>query len=582
MRKTLAGLCLVSLCAGAWAARSGASVEDAPVREGPTLLDPRANGVGRLVDDVAVATRDGKAVRLSLFRGRPVVVCMTAAGCPVSMKYLPVLEALEREYHPRGVAFVLVNAKDPGSAAAVAALGARSTTDTFVLDAARTLVYRGAVDDQFGLGYSLAKPRRTFLRDAVDAALANKPPDAAATSAPGCELQPAAAPPAAAPPVTYHNQISRTIAQYCAECHRPGENGPFTLTSYQDVKENLATIKRVVRRGVMPPWHADPKVGHWANDRSLPERAKADLLAWIDAGAPEGSPADAPVGRQFVAGWKIGKPDAVFEVPRVFRIPATGAMEYQRAVVQTDLPEDKWVTAVEIRPTQPAVVHHVLVFVIYPKDHPRRGDQPKYNGGVDGYFAGLVPGHGHHVYPRGTAKFLPKGAMLMFQIHYTPNGTATADQPKIGFQFSDSAPEHELSTRGAFNKDFRIPPHDPDYAVTAAHVFRRPARLLSFMPHSHVRGKAYRYELVYPGGRTETVLNLPRYDFNWQIEYFLRDPIDVPAGTRLKVTAWYDNSDKNPANPDPTATVGFGDQTWNEMMIGYFSGYALKEQSGQQ
>jgi hypothetical protein len=325
----------------------------------------------------------------------------------------------------------------------------------------------------------------------------------------------------------------------------------------------------------MPPWFADPKVGHWANDRTLSSADRDDLLAWIAAGAPEGDPQDAPVERKFASGWKIGEPDAVFEVPRTFEIPATGAMEYQRVVVQTKLPQDRWVTAVEIRPSSPAVVHHVLVFLVFPPDHPRHGEQPRYRNGLDGYFAGLVPGQGHVIYPRGVAKFLPRDAMLMFQIHYTPNGTATEDRPKIGVKFSDGPPEHEILTRGVFNTKFQIPPGESNHEVAASHRFAFPVRLLSFNPHSHVRGKAYRYEVEYPDGRAETVLEVPRYDFNWQLEYYLREPLDLPAGARLKVTAWYDNSDKNPANPDPSATVHFGDQTWDEMMIGYFSGYRL-------
>jgi hypothetical protein len=225
--------------------------------------------------------------------------------------------------------------------------------------------------------------------------------------------------------------------------------------------------------------------------------------------------------------------------------------------------------------TRPEVVHHVLVFVVYPPNHPRIGEQPRYDGGLDGYFAGLVPGQGHMVYPLGTAKFLPRDAVLVFQIHYTPNGTATEDRPKVGVKFAAAPPAHELSTRGVHNTRFRIKPGDANAEVSAGHTFKSAARLFSFMPHSHVRGKAYRYEVVYPDGRKETVLDLPRYDFNWQLEYRLAEPLDVPAGSKLKVTAWYDNSDKNPANPDPTATVRFGDQTWDEMMVGYFTAHRL-------
>jgi hypothetical protein len=569
-------------CCAAAAAVSPAAAEPSPVREGAALIEAKASGIGRLIPDVDVSNAAGAPVKLSSFRGRAVVVSVNHPDCPVGRKYLPVLADLARVYEPRGVAFVSVSTRSPGFDAARAALGATSSTDVFVLDAARTLVYRGAVDDQFGLGYALPEPRRLFLRDALEAVLAGTTPDVQATSAPGCELQVTPTPPAASTvaPVTYHNRVSRIIQRHCLDCHRPGENGPFALTSYDGVKENLATIKRVVKRGVMPPWYADPRVGHWANDRSLSDADRNDLLAWIDAGAPRGDEADAPVERKFVSGWKIGTPDAVFETPVTFRIPATGAMEYQRVALQTHLPEDRWVTAVEIRPSSPAVVHHVLVFVVYPPDHARLNEQPRYKDGLDGYFAGLVPGQGHVIYPRGVARFIPKNALLIFQIHYTPNGTATEDRPKIGIKLSDGKPDHEISTRGVFNTRFRIPPGEANFAVSASHLFRFPVRLLSFNPHSHVRGKAYRYELVYPDGSAETVLDVPRYDFNWQLEYYLREPLDVPAGTRLKVTAWYDNSDKNPANPDPSATVRFGDQTWDEMMIGYFSGYRLPDKAG--
>lgn len=576
---TIFGWCGLGAALIASPFRTRADDASSPLREGPALVDAREHGVGRLVADAEATDLDGNRFRLSDFRGRPVVVCMAGLDCPVSRKYLPVLAAMKQEYAAKGVSFVVVGAKGEQSRAVRDVLRPGSTTDVFLLDGARTLVYRGAVDDQFGLGYSLARPRRQFLRDALEAVLAGMTPDVRATSAPGCEIEVAVeekAPVAPPGPVTYHNRVSRLIQQHCLECHRPGENGPFSLITYDSVKENSATIKRAVKRGVMPPWFADPKFGHWSNDRSLSETDRADLVAWIEAGAPLGDEKDAPVERKFVSGWKIGEPDAVFETPYAFKIPATGAMEYQRVALQTNLPEDRWVTEVEIRPSVPAVVHHVLVFVVYPPDHARLNEQPRYKDGLDGYFAGLVPGQGHVVYPRGVAKFIPRNALLIFQIHYTPNGTATEDRPKIGMKFSDGPPQHEISTRGVFNTRFEIPPGDGNYPVSATHLFRFPARLLSFNPHSHVRGRAYRYEMIYPDGRTETVLDVPRYDFNWQLEYYLRDPLDVPAGTRLKVTAWYDNSDRNPANPDPAATVRFGDQTWDEMMIGYFSGYRLK------
>ena len=595
-RKLLAGLWL----AGAVGfVPAPASADEGSLREGPKVLAPAEHRVGELVPaGLSFTDLDGKPGTLGDFRGKPAtVVCMTGVGCPIARKYVPVLADLAKAYADRGVQFLLVNPNKSESADAMreiaqqtgvryvheadaalgSALGASSSTEVFVLDAGLTLAYRGAVDDQFGLGYALPAAKRRYLADALDAILAKAPPAVQATTAPGCELDLAPAPALATADVTYHNRVSRILQRNCVECHRDGEAAPFTLDAYAGVKDHLAMIRKTVRKGIMPPWFADPSVGHWANDRSLPERDKSDLLAWADAGAPEGDPADAPVARAFTPGWRIGQPDAVFETPVEFDISATGVMGYQRVMVQTRLPEDKWVRAVEIRPTHPGVVHHVLVFVAYPPDHPKLGQQPPTEDGLKGYFAGLVPNSGHHVYPAGTAKLLPRDALLIFQIHYTPNGTAVRDRPRIGFVFDDAPPEHELITTAAANPRLRIPPGAPNHEVVAHYKFGGPARITSFSPHSHVRGKAYRYELTYPDGRHERVLEIPRYDFNWQLEYVLREPIDVPRGTVLKVTAWYDNSAANPANPDPTKLVRFGDQTWDEMMIGYFTGHKLEQ-----
>ena len=293
-------------------------------------------------------------------------------------------------------------------------------------------------------------------------------------------------------------------------------------------------------------------------------------------GAPEGDPADAPLPRRFADGWRIGTPDAVVEVPRSFNVPARGPIPYQYQTVRTNFDSDKWVRAVEIRTPNPQVVHHLLVFTKLPKDDPRSNEPHiDFRGGLGGYFAGLVPGQGATAFPAGTAKLLPKGASLVFQVHYTPDGKPVEDRPKIGFVFADRPPEHELVTQAASNEWFRIPPGAGDWPVIATYRFRGATRLTSFMPHSHVRGKSFRYELTYPDGHTDVVLDVPRYDFNWQLEYQLATPIDVPAGTSLRVTARYDNSPDNPANPDPTAWVAFGEQTTDEMLVGYFTGYRL-------
>jgi hypothetical protein len=382
---------------------------------------------------------------------------------------------------------------------------------------------------------------------------------------------------AASTGITYHNRISRIVQNNCVECHRPGENGPFELLTYADVKGNAAMIKKVVTKKTMPPWQADNTTAHaFGNNRALSDRDREDLINWITAGMPEGDKTDGPVAIKFAEGWRIGKPDFVAESALVQKIPAKGTVPYRHSYAMTTFNEDKWITAMEIRPTSPEVVHHLLVFIAYPLGDPRNREALKqFNGGLKGYFAGMVPGQGHITFPEGTAKLLPKGAILVFQIHYTPNGKEVEDRPRIGFKFGEK-PQYEVKTSAASTRRFEIPANTNNYQVEAVHNFTEPTRLLSVNPHAHVRGKAWKYELIQPDGKSEVILNVPHYDFNWQIEYQFGQPIDVPAGAKLKVTAWYDNSKDNPANPDPNNKVKFGDQTWDEMMIGYFTGHSLK------
>jgi thiol-disulfide isomerase/thioredoxin/mono/diheme cytochrome c family protein len=576
--------------------RAQAAPATQSVRESPQILDRRTARIGELAADTAFSDLDGKARRLSEFRGQPVVVCVTSASCPLARKYLPVLGQLQRDYAKAGVRFVLINPQQTDSTPAVrqaildakyeglycldracfaaSALALTSTTEVLLLDGARTIVYRGAVDDQYGLGYALEKPRRRYLAEAIDSLLAAREPDICATTAPGCLLEATAGGlPAGEASITYHNRISRIVQRNCQDCHRAGENGPFELGTYEQVVDHLPMIRKVVKNGTMPPWFADGKTGHWQNDMSLADRDKADLLAWAAAGAPRGDVADAPLPRTFAAGWKIGKPDAVFTgAPQ--QVPARGPIPYRYVVVDTNLEQDRWIKAVEIRSDQPQITHHLLAFLVFPKNDPRAKDYPDPRGGVAGYFAGLVPGQTASVFPAGSAKFIPKGAKILLQIHYTPNGTAVTDRPRIGFVFTDR-PEHEVLTVAAHNERFKIPAGAERHPVVGNYTFKSNARVLSFNPHSHLRGSAWKYELILPDGTTRTLLDIPHYDFNWQLEYRLAEPLDVPSGAVIRATAWYDNSEKNPANPDPKATVSFGEQTSQEMMIGYITGYRL-------
>ncbi len=570
------------------------TVDDSP-REGPKLLKAAERGVGRLVPDLSFTDINGLSGKLSDFKSsKALVIAFTSTSCPLTKKYAPSLARLEKEFAAKGVKFLFINptasdslesiksvVKDHGFTGRyvhdrdgkfTAALGAETTTEVFVLDAARTLTFRGAVDDQYGLGYALDAPRHLYLKDALTAVLKSKSPPIAATSAPGCALdtKPAAV---LTKDITYHNRISRLIQNSCLECHRAGGVAPFSLATCEDVKSHAGMIRKQVDRGAMPPWFAAPTQAgdpsHWANDRSLPAADKADLLAWLASDKPLGNPADAPLARVFPTDWQIGKPDAVLELPRAVAIKAEGVMPYQTLTVQTTFAEDKWVQAFEVRPTAREVVHHIII-----KLHNRGAKASGDDGGDgsnerDGFFAAYVPGNSHAIFPVGFAKKLPAGSTVSFQMHYTPNGKATTDQTKLGLVFAKEPPRHMIHVAGLAGALLNIPPGVPNHPETISITLPFDTTLLAFMPHMHVRGKAARYEATLPDGTKKVLLNVPRYDFNWQLTYTLAEPVTLPRGSKLTFNAWYDNSAANPANPDPTKTVRWGPQTYDEMMLGY-------------
>jgi thiol-disulfide isomerase/thioredoxin len=565
-------------------------------REGPQILNASERGVGRLVPDAAFTDIAGKSSTLAQYAaGKPLVIALTGTSCPLNKKFGPTLARLEDEYATKGVRFLFVvttetdsldnlrtAVKELGLDGAyvrddakmlVAALDAQTTTEVFVLDAARTLVFRGAVNDQYGLAYTLDAPRREFLRAALDAVLAGRRPEIAATTAPGCTLDyPKPQYPVTAAGITYHNRISRVLADNCVECHRTGGVGPFPLDTFADVKSHAAMIRRQVERGLMPPWFAAAKAdaphSPWLNDRSLNAEDREALLAWLDGPRAEGDPKDAPLPRVFPEGWQIGEPDLVVQIPRPVPIKADGFMPYHNVTVETTLTEDKWVSAFEVQPGVREAVHHVLVFV----RPPATADDGEFDDeGAErhGFFAAYVPGNGHRVYPAGFANKLPAGSRLHFQIHYTPFGRATTDQTRLGLKFADTPPRHEVQVTGIANVRISIPPGAADHVETATLRVPVDVYVTAFMPHMHVRGKAFKYEVEFPDGRRETLLDVPRYDFNWQLAYTLKEPLRIPAGSIVRTTAVFDNSAGNPANPDPARAVRWGPQTVDEMMLGY-------------
>jgi len=569
--------------------------EAKPVLDGPMIMKAADLGVGRQIEDVSFTDITGTTHQLSALaaRGNGVVFAFTSTTCPVSKRYTPSLVRHTAELERLGVVLILVNpfpsedteviqkevadhqitapyVHDRGKHLA-SIMRTRSTTEVLFVDAKRTLIYRGALDDQYGIHYNLDAPKQRFLMDAVKDHLAGRLPHVAATEAPGCELDLDEPPAKVATTLTFHRDISRILQQNCVECHRDGGLAPFSLEDADEVADRAKTIRRVIEDGTMPPWFAralpHEKHSPWMNDRSLSKQDRADLLAWLNSSERAlGDAADAPVPLVFdKEGWKHGKPDLALAFSEPVEVKAEGQMPYKYVTVETGLTEDKWIQGYQIIPGDMAVVHHALAFLVNGKTKERLQAH-------EGFFAAYVPGAGTEMFPPGFAKHIPAGSRLVFQMHYTPNGKATTDTTRIGFYFSKTPPVNEVKVASVSNRSFEIPPGAANHQVIAQRPAPFDMTLMSFMPHMHVRGKSYRYEIEQPEG-TRVLLDIPRYDFNWQLQYRLSEPLLVPRGTLVRGVAHFDNSAANKANPDPAKKVRWGDQTDDEMMIGYIEYY---------
>jgi peroxiredoxin len=549
---------------------------------------PEKGPLGRKVENFTLRDFRGKEHSLNDFANRKlIVVAFLGTTCPVAKLYGPRLTDLSREFEPRGVAFLGVNAnaqdsladvatyarqhkipfpivKDPDNALADR-MGAMRTPEVFVLDSKRIIRYWGRIDDQYAIGVQRSKPSRRDLAETLHELLAGKSVSRPVTEPAGCLIGRV---PGVKPhgEVTYTKQISRLLQKRCVECHRSGEIAPFPLTTYKEAAGWASMIREVVDEGRMPPWFADPQHGRFRNESCLTAAEKALLFTWIDCGCPEGDPADLPAAPMFASGWRIGQPELViYMAPQPYTVPAEGEVEYQYFLVDPGFKEDKYLQAMEVRPGNAAVVHHALVLIVPP-------GKDKLSAESVGALIDYAPGMGPTILPPGTALQVRAGSKFLFQLHYTPNGSEQKDRSYLGLVFADPKTVRRRVRGGAvINPAINIPPGVANYQLTAEHVLEEEVLLLSMSPHLHLRGKAFRYEAVYPDGRREVLLDVPRYDFNWQLRYELAEPKRLPRGTSLVCVAAYDNSANNPANPDPTKSVGWGDQTSEEMLIGFFT-----------
>lgn len=387
--------------------------------------------------------------------------------------------------------------------------------------------------------------------------------------------------------VTFHKDVLPILQRKCQSCHRPGEIGPMPLTTYPGTRPWARAIRAAVANRTMPPWFADPRYGHFANDTRLSEEEIETLTGWVDSGAPEGNEKDTPAPRVFRDGWNI-RPDLVFQLPKPLKIPATGTVEYTYVAVSAPFTEDTWIAAGEIRPSDRSRVHHVIAMV-RPKGSQwmsqaqlgaepwapgpnRQADMLRSVGGdmsalASEFFVGYVPGMEAQRFDIDrSARLIPAGADIVLEVHYTTNGVESEDRTKVGLELAPGPPARLFMSVAAAQPALFIAPGDPNAAATAVVRFGQPVDLVYMQPHMHLRGKDATIEAKYPDGRQETLLSVPRYDFNWQIVYYQKTPLPLPKGTELHVTGHWDNSPGNKWNPDPTAAVRWGDQSWQEML----------------
>ncbi|MBX3414081.1 MAG: redoxin domain-containing protein [Pirellulales bacterium] len=542
--------------------------------------------LGRKIESFELEDAERRPVRYSDYvrDAKATVVAFLGIECPLAKAYATRLADLERSYAERGVKVVAIDSneqdslselmqfsranqfgfpllKDPGQKIADR-FGAQRTPEFFLLDADQVIRYHGRFDDQYGVGYQRPEVNRRDLATALNELLAGQPISVPSTDAPGCLIGRRREAKADAP-VTWSKQIVRIMQERCQECHRPNEIGPFSLIDYDEVVGWAGMIQEVVEQGRMPPWHASPEHGEFANDARLSEEEKRLISQWVDDGAPEGDPADLPPPREFDSAWAIGEPDLVlYNTDDPQEIPATGVVDYRYFVIDPGFRENKWVHAAQLRPSAPAVVHHISVYVQSPTD--------TWTDSFRHLFAGFQPGATVQKLSSDIAHCVPAGSKFVFQVHYTPCGTPQTDRIALGLKFADPA---EVKRRFVMllvkNQAFRIPPGATDYPVEASMQLLGDIELLGFVPHMHLRGKMFRYSAAYPDGTEETLLEVPQFDFNWQHAYLLKDLKPIPSGTTIKCLATYDNSSDNATNPDPTVTVEFGHQIWDEMMDGY-------------
>jgi hypothetical protein len=510
---------------------------------------------------------------------RAYVFVFTNTTCPLVQKYWPKLKRLDEQFRGRGVQFVGVNV-GPGDTipdvaqqavdfgvefpvvkdadgSCVRALGVERTPEAVVLDGERRLRYRGRIDDQYRLGGARPEVAHDDLRHALEHLLLGRPVGTAETTVDGCRITLPSAP-GSDLPVTFYEHVQPLLQRHCQECHRHGAAAPFSLVTLDEVAAHAEAIAEVVADGRMPPWFAN-RQQHFANERGLSVAERNQLIVWTRAGLPPGDETKAqPPLTYHDSAWEIGEPDLVATTLETHHLPADGFVDYKYALLPHLFLDETWISAAEIRPSNPAVVHHCNLAYVALGQQFSEGN----------FITGRVPGGTPMVLDDGLALRIPKHSLLALQIHYTTTGKPETNRMSVGLRFPRATVRQELHHLQATTSKFEIPPGAAAHRVTAIRTLPCDAAGLGMFAHMHLRGKDMTYNLEYPTGEKQIVLNVPHYDFNWQLGYYT--DVKVPRGSKMTVDAHFDNSLNNKFNPDPNRPVYYGDQTWEEMMAPFF------------
>jgi peroxiredoxin len=524
----------------------------------------------------------GQAHELRRMEGKAVVLFFTGNGCPVVRQNIRKVRAVKEKFGQRGVNVFLVNSS-PGDDRKSIREEARQLGAYFLpvlkddtqgvahhLNVRRTaeviaisttdwkIFYRGAIDDQMVEGAQKPKPTAHYLVDALEEFLAGKPISKSSTVARGCVIHFEAA----ESEPSYAKDVAPILERKCVNCHSAGNIGSWSMSGHKKVKSMSSMIEEVILARRMPPWDADPYYGRFSNDAALTVAESQTLLRWIEKGAPRGDDPDPlETKREVAAEWPLGTPDIVLKLAEVQNIPATGVLDYRHLKVLANNPEEAWVGALWVRPGNRKVVHHVIARL------KEGGFKDHY--GQDEMYVGWAPGTTQGWLPKGTGKYLPRMAKFDIEMHYTTCGTEQTDDTEIGLYLLKEKPSTRFESVPIVSTDFEIPPGVANHEVSSMYCFRNDAVLHSLTPHMHLRGRWMKFEMLTPDGKRQTLCSVPRYDFNWQQTYALTEPIRIRAGTWILLTGGYDNSVRNPANPDPTKAIHWGEQSWDEMFLGW-------------